>query len=369
MTASCSQGPRGVVCWTLSDVAIALCSQMGNRAMSVAQRDLFGVVNWWNSTRTDRVGFPQSALNGERSSSTAMTHPVVAEHLSKNAKKRLAREERTRERKRLRKEERKADISERKAQRRAERNALLATLPEDEREAYLEERKASFRQGREKERAQRENIRDILLHGTHYSVCIDLGWTCHMNEKELKSLARQIAYSYNALRRTAESGNVPIKLSIAGLDDRMKEVFMRHANGWQDWPILISDNSLTKLHAPGDIVYLTHDAPDVLQTLDPSKVYAIGGIVDRNRLKGATFQKAQTFSLSTARLNLSSNVHMNHGTPVLTVNHCVEILQLFANGRSWQEAYAHVLPPRKGLTMNLLLVGVDSENSHDKYLQ
>jgi tRNA (guanine9-N1)-methyltransferase len=36
---------------------------------------------------------------------------------------------------------------------------------------------------------------------------------------------------------------------------------------------------------PKDLVYLTAEATDVLQDLDPKRVYIIGGIVDHNRLK------------------------------------------------------------------------------------
>ena len=41
------------------------------------------------------------------------------------------------------------------------------------------------------------------------------------------------------------------------------------------------------------LVYLTADSPNVLESVDPKKVYIMGGIVDRNRLKGITFEKAQ----------------------------------------------------------------------------
>ena len=42
-----------------------------------------------------------------------------------------------------------------------------------------------------------------------------------------------------------------------------------------------------------DIVYLTADSPNVLENLDPSKAYVIGGIVDRNRYLNLTFNKAK----------------------------------------------------------------------------
>jgi tRNA (guanine9-N1)-methyltransferase len=181
-------------------------------------------------------------------------------------------------------------------------------------------------------------------------VCIDLGWTEEMRENELRSLVKQIAYSYSCMRKTAEHNGEPMRLSVAGLDARVEELLTRQASGWADWPVALSRSSLLELHPREAIVYLTHDADDVLEQLRDDRVYVIGGIVDRNRLKGATLEKARKLGVATARLNLDTSVHIEHGTPVLTVNHCVEILQLAASGLSWQEAYLKVLPPRKGLS-------------------
>lgn len=51
------------------------------------------------------------------------------------------------------------------------------------------------------------------------------------------------------------------------------------------------------------------------------QVYIIGGIVDRNRLKGATYEKASAQMIATARLPLQEFVDMGAYTRVLTVNH------------------------------------------------
>lgn len=98
------------------------------------------------------------------------------------------------------------------------------------------------------------------------------------------------------------------------------------------------------------LVYLTSDSPNTLTTWDRSAIYIIGGIVDRNRLKGATYEKALAQDIATARFPLQEYVTLG-STPVLAVNHVFDILLEFQHTNDWRAAFAKVLPQRKGPEM------------------
>ena len=105
-------------------------------------------------------------------------------------------------------------------------------------------------------------------------------------------------------------------------------------------------------------VYLTGDSPNSLTTLDDNTTYIIGGIVDRNRLKFAAMERAESINaqmphldVGTARLPLEEHVDLKGSTRVLTCNHVFEILQRYReNGYAdWRKAIMAVLPCRKEL--------------------
>lgn len=284
-----------------------------------------------------------------RQQGTDATEVGRLEGISKNQRKKLGREKRLQERKRARKEQRRFYQAKRKAEKRAEREKYLKSLSVEEREQFQQQRLELMRTERAEDKKRRAQVRDVLENHTRYAVCIDLGWNEQMVEKEQRSLARQLSYSYNALRKCVESGMTPLAMSVTGVDSTIKPVLSLAAQGWETWPIKFSEKSLTEFHDKNKLVYLTHDAEEVLHTLDPDMVYVVGGIVDRNRLVGATFNKATDMEIKTARLGLDAEISIQHGTPVLTVNHCIEILVYAANGLTWRDAYMNVLPPRKGI--------------------
>lgn len=88
------------------------------------------------------------------------------------------------------------------------------------------------------------------------------------------------------------------------------------------------------------------DSPDTLDTLSEKDIYIIGGIVDRNRYKGLTFDKATGQGLRTAKLPLGDNLAMQ-GSKVLTVNQVVDIMLAYMELGEWGAACEKAVPQRK----------------------
>lgn len=112
-------------------------------------------------------------------------------------------------------------------------------------------------------------------------------------------------------------------------------------------------NPLFTIHKPTptesgkkQLVYLTADSENILEDLSPNEAYIIGGIVDRNRLKGITHEKAMNQGIRTAKLPIRELIALN-SSPVLTVNHVFEILLNFQELKDWKLAFEKVIPKRK----------------------
>jgi len=99
-----------------------------------------------------------------------------------------------------------------------------------------------------------------------------------------------------------------------------------------------------------DLVYLTADAEDELETLKESETYIIGGIVDRNRYKNLCRDKAQELGIRTARLPIGTYLAEMPTRKVLTVNQVFDILVKYNEVQDWKVAFEAVMPARKFLT-------------------
>ena len=95
------------------------------------------------------------------------------------------------------------------------------------------------------------------------------------------------------------------------------------------------------------IIYLSGDSPNILSSIDPTKTYIIGGIVDKNRYKSLCLNKAISQGLAHAQLPLGEFLPQMGTRRVLTVNHVVEIIVKWIEMRDWEKAFLAVMPQRK----------------------
>lgn len=275
--------------------------------------------------------------------------PGCMEESKKAKKKRLAREKRSLEFK--------AERGERQRAKRAKLSAEKGdpaqvrepfggktdhpdTAPKDEeaREKLRAERTA-------RKAAEVEAFKSRCNEGT--TVVLDLEWEDMMNRAEIKSLVQQLLYSYGANRKAEK----PVRLSLSGVrqGSETRAGLVKQA-GYDGWAITVNEGNYIDLYERDRLVYLTADADEVVERFDPDKVYVIGGIVDRNRLKGVTAQKAEEQKIATASLPLSKFVDMGTYSRVLTVNHVLQIVLEHQRCGDWKEAIEKAIPGRKNFT-------------------
>ncbi|XP_074389608.1 tRNA methyltransferase 10 homolog B isoform X4 [Zonotrichia albicollis] len=131
-------------------------------------------------------------------------------------------------------------------------------------------------------------------------LCVDLGVGGGMSEKESGRLASQIRRLYGANRRAAR----PFWLCLTGFaaGTPIYEQCFRMNDGFERYLMDTTPESYLDLFPLEAIVYLTPDSENVLQDIDPSKVYVLGGLVDESIHKQLTLRRAREQRLQTARL-------------------------------------------------------------------
>mmetsp|Transcript_16048 Transcript_16048/g.20986 ORF Transcript_16048/g.20986 Transcript_16048/m.20986 type:complete len:349 (-) Transcript_16048:238-1284(-) len=188
-----------------------------------------------------------------------------------------------------------------------------------------------------------------------FQVCIDCSFGEQMTAKEINSLALQLRYCYASNRRSPQ----PCFLTATSVTGTTLD-HLKNVSGFEEWStkgFTCTDNSLEEHYKSklSSVVYLTSDSDNVLNILEDDKVYVVGGIVDRNRLKRAAIDRAESLGIATAKLPLDAHLQEMESTRVLTTNHVYDILlkykELFDRKSSkapWREALMAVLPNRKG---------------------
>ena len=128
----------------------------------------------------------------------------------------------------------------------------------------------------------------------------------------------------------------------------------------QKWDISFNPDHFFKTHDDIEkIVYLTPDSENVLDSINPDYSYIIGGIVDKNRFKGKTYEIAKNMNIKTARLPVSEHLDLK-ASSVLTIFHVVEILLKYKECRDWKVSLEAFVPKR-----NVKLQESENQNQPD----
>ncbi|KAE8659796.1 protein kinase G11A-like [Hibiscus syriacus] len=214
-----------------------------------------------------------------------LNHPgPQPQTLSKNAQKKLLKQQKYEakkaEKKALMKEQKQRD-AERK---RKEWEEKLAALPEEERLKFIDSRKElrKERMGKRSEERGQKIQRLTQAKETGQNIVVDLEFSHLMTHSEIHSLVQQIMYCYAVNGRCS----VPSHLWLTGCQGEM-ETQLQRLPGFDKWIIEKEKQSYIEAFSErkDDLVYLTADSETVLHELDPTKVYIVGGLVDRNRWK------------------------------------------------------------------------------------
>ncbi|OQR85120.1 tRNA (guanine-N(1)-)-methyltransferase [Achlya hypogyna] len=184
--------------------------------------------------------------------------------------------------------------------------------------------------------ARKERLENALSQGQR--IAFDCGYDEIMSEKEINSLSKQIKFSYGTTKRMTS----PFALTIANYHGRIEAALQRF--GIDQWKVCTETRRVHEIFNPEELVFLTPDSPNVLETLDPTKVYVIGGIVDRSRVKGRSRAAADAIGVATARLPIQEYILDRHNDHILNVNTVVDILAAISGGADWPSALASCLP-------------------------
>ncbi|GAB5030465.1 rna (guanine-9-)-methyltransferase domain-containing [Nannochloropsis oceanica] len=262
--------------------------------------------------------------------------------VSKRVAKHLRRQEMWKVKKAAKKEAKKAAREE--AKRQQQKDGVVSGQKDKEIDPVLQQERREHRLVQRRE-AQEDFVRRCA-EGAR--VVVDCGFDDQMTEKELKSLGQQVMYVYASNKRAPS----PCTIYLTELGPSMEKRLSGLA-GTQNWHGFVREPRPYVEAFAGErekLVYLTSDSPNSLTKWDRGAVYIIGGIVDRNRLKRVTYEKALVQGIVTARFPLQEYVTLG-STPVLTVNHVFDILLEFQHTNDWRAAFAKVLPQRKGLNL------------------
>ncbi|KAF8821276.1 tRna (guanine-N1)-methyltransferase [Cardiosporidium cionae] len=259
------------------------------------------------------------------------------EQLSHSQKKALKRERYLLYRRQQRPKKRR----ERRSRQRCERQAFLENLSDEERRCYVLE---NAQKKIEMQKQAQEHLE--MAYHSGQPICINCSFGDTMMEKEIKSLAKQIFYSYHYMKNHRVS--LQFHLTSFPLSGVLYEECIKYQ--YAHWKVHTYEDPFWELFDPKSIIILSPDAEEALQDFDPSKVYVIGGLVDCSVITHESYMQAKNLGLPCRKLPIQET-RMACMNSILNINTIVEILVHYKKYSNWNHAFENCVPKRKQQNM------------------
>ncbi|KAK6520408.1 tRNA (guanine(9)-N(1))-methyltransferase [Arthrobotrys conoides] len=257
--------------------------------------------------------------------------------LSKNQQKKLLKKQKWEESRESRRALRREKMAAKRIRQREDRNATKADFQTEK------------TTGGPKPGKKRKNNRKLERKSKRLPLkCIvDCSFDEYMMDKEVASLGAQVSRCYSDNRIAKFS----MDLWLTCVNKRLRShLHLMHGDKWKSWRkihVTDVDYEVTQDDIQArNIIYLSSDSDETLETLEEGKTYIVGGIVDKNRYKGLCFNKAVGQGLRTAKLPIGEYIKMT-GRITLTTNQVVEIMLRWLELKDWKAAFEAVIPMRK----------------------
>eukprot|EP00029_Vermamoeba_vermiformis_P014849 TRINITY_DN9968_c0_g1_i1.p1 TRINITY_DN9968_c0_g1~~TRINITY_DN9968_c0_g1_i1.p1 ORF type:complete len:331 (-),score=120.93 TRINITY_DN9968_c0_g1_i1:43-1035(-) len=174
-------------------------------------------------------------------------------------------------------------------------------------------------------------------------VAIDCDFEAQMSDKDIRKLANQLRNGYGSNMRQER----PLTLYFTSFKGKVA-ANVANNEGWEHWSVHRHAEPWWEVFDLASVVYLSSEGESELETLELSKVYIIGGLVDHNQHKGLTHRLATERGVVTKRLPIDKYLTLD-SRKVLTVNQVFDILAGFHRTKDWAQALEEIIPKRKGV--------------------
>ncbi|XP_033116420.1 tRNA methyltransferase 10 homolog C-like [Anneissia japonica] len=180
------------------------------------------------------------------------------------------------------------------------------------------------------------------------NLVFDFSYDQYMRRQDAVSMCLQIHHVIHANKLARESFHLHFVNHYEGSLSHKEMVRITQEDIYNKMMATVTADSLLDRFPKEDIIYLSPDSPNIMQSFDPAKTYVIGALVDGRKIeKGVSLGMAKRLGVAHVRLPIDLYLQWGSGSAKnLTLDQVFRIVTEFKETNDWTEAMKHV-PTRK----------------------